>query len=67
MSKETVSQLIKKLNSGCAPGIDNVTSEHLKFGESDILCSAPSDFYSVVLTWQIVPASFKTGVIVPIF
>lgn len=67
VSKECIHNLIIKLNSSCAPGIDNITSEHLKYGNSDALCSVLSNLYTVIFTRQIVPSSFKTGVIVPIY
>jgi len=66
VSAETVSLLIDKLNSNCAPGIDGVTSEHLKHGKSGILCNVLSQLYTCCLSWQIVPSSFNVGVIVPI-
>ena len=61
-----VSCLINKLCSNCAPGLDGVTSDHLKAGNSPSLCAALAKLLSLILSWRLVPDSFKTGVIVPV-
>ena len=61
-----VSKFIDRLNNGCAPGLDGITTEHLKYGKSDALCSAVAHLLSVLVKWQTVPSSFMTGLIVPI-
>ena len=66
VSRSKVACLVKQLNNNCSPGIDGVTGEHLKIGLSDVLCSALSCVLSSMLSLQLVPSSFKTGVIVPI-
>ena len=66
ISKGCVSHYIDKLSNNCSPGIDGVTSEHLKHGKSEALCETLSQLYSCILSWQIVPSVFKVGVIVPI-
>ena len=66
VSPETICDFITKLNSNCAPGLDGLTSEHLKYGKSNILCSVLSDLFSCLLSWNIVPSVFQVGVIVPI-
>jgi len=66
VSSETVSQLIGRLSSNSAPGMDGVTGEHLKHGKCDLLCTTLSVLLSHCLSWQVTPSIFKVGVIVPI-
>ena len=61
-----VSAFIDKLNNNSAPGIDDITSEHLKYGKSAILCETLSRLYSCILSWQVVPSVFNIGVIIPV-
>ena len=57
---------IKMLKSGSAPGLDGITSEHLKFA---LQCSLPS-YLAVLLTlcfrFGVVPDSFCRGLLVPV-
>ena len=66
VSSRQVSHAIKRLNSNCAPGMDGVTSEHLKCGITDAVCGVLARLFSLILTWGVVPSSFCTGVIIPI-
>ena len=66
ISVQDVLALLDKLNANCAPGIDGITAEHLKFGKSDMLCNVLSNLFTTIMSWQIVPTSFQTGVIIPI-
>lgn len=66
VDETTVSELIDNLNNNCAPGIDGITGEHLKYGKSETLCSILSSLFTYLLSWQIVPHTFKVGVIVPV-
>ena len=66
VNSQTVSSLIHKLNNNCAAGFDGLTSEHLKYGHSDILCAKLSDLLTAIMSWQTVPSSFNIGVIVPV-
>jgi len=66
VNSNSISTLIDKLHSNCAPGLDGLTSEHLKYGKSDILCDVLSELFTCLMSWQIVPGSFQTGVIVPV-
>ena len=63
---ELVAKFIKSLNRGCSPGIDGITSEHLHYGNSDILSKCLSVLYNSMLKHCCVPDIFKIGVIVPI-
>ena len=62
---QQVSTLIDKLNRNTSPGADGVTSEHLSFGKSDILCNTLAKLFSTLLTYSVVPSVFTLGIIVP--
>ena len=66
INSEAISLLIDKVNVNCAPGIDGIMGEHLKYGKCKVLCDVLSQLYSCILSWQIVPSIFKIGVIVPV-
>jgi len=66
ISSDRVSKLIDNLPGGKSPGIDGVTSEHLKNGKSPRLCDLLANLYSVMLSRSCVPAVFTTGVIIPL-
>ena len=63
---ENIDKFIKALNKGCSPGIDGVTSEHLQYGNSEILRSCLSSVYNCMLNYSCVPNIFTCGIIVPI-
>lgn len=65
VSEAEVSRLIDSLRSNSAPGLDGITSDHLKAGKS-ILCSLLANALSAMLTWCVVPTSFCVGLIVPV-
>ena len=56
---ELVAKFIKSLNRGCSPGIDGITSEHLHYGNSDILSKCLSVLYNSMLKHCCVPDIFK--------
>ena len=58
--------LIDRLNGNCSPGINGITTEHLKYGKSNILCTVWSELFNEIFSWQIIPSSFKFSAIVPI-
>jgi hypothetical protein len=49
VSSLKISDFIDKLPGGKSPGIDGVTSEHLKNGKSSKLCELLANLYSVSL------------------
>ena len=63
---EEVAQRVARLKTGCAPGIDAITAEHLRHGNSTFLCRILADMLSCCLSWGIVPTCFTLGLIVPI-
>lgn len=66
ISTKEVSQKIKRLKKCCSPGIDGVTTEHLYYANSKILCHYLKTVLSYMLQYTIVPPSFTTGIIVPV-
>ena len=67
VSVERVSALIDRLRSHCAPGVDSISTEHLKHGKSAHLCALIARLLSHCLSKSMVPTSFTIGIIVPIF
>ena len=65
ISESTIDKFIKTLKGNCSPGSDGVTSEHIKYGKSDILCQCLSTLYSFIISYGVVPSTFTIGVIVP--
>lgn len=61
-----IREKIKILNTGVSPGCDGVTADHLAHGLSDTLCAVLANVFSIILTYGIVPSSFKLSIIVPI-
>ena len=63
---DTVSSLIDSLPGSKSPGIDGITTEHLKHGKTSELCQILANLYCIALSRGCVPSTFNTGVIVPI-
>jgi hypothetical protein len=56
---------VSSLKNKKAPGWDNVSAEHIKYGGKDLLCAIRQLFIHMVNT-EIVPPDLKKGVIIPI-
>jgi hypothetical protein len=63
---DSIKKLIGSLKRGCAPGIDMITSEHLIYGLSDILCEHLARLVSIIMSKSVVPHVFSVGIIVPV-
>ena len=64
--EEVSSKAINTLHINKAPGYDEVTTEHLKYGGAcltELLC----DLYNMVVKEEYIPLSFKCGVLVPLY
>ena len=59
-----VSDYIKKLHLGSAPGCDGITAEHLKHALGSGITQHPSVMYSLCLGYGVGPTSFKKGVLI---
>ena len=55
ITHQCICDLIDLLASNCAPGGDGVTSEHLKYGKSNILCTVLSNLFTSMLSWLTLP------------
>ena len=65
ISFEEVKSAINKLNSGKAPGADNITSEHVKYGGDaviEILCW----IFNQIVALEYIPGIFRTGIQIPL-
>ena len=63
---DKIAKFNKCINKGCSPGIDGVTSEHLKYANGEILQSHLSVLYNIIIKYCYVPNLFSCGVIIPI-
>ena len=61
-----VARLIHSLTKGKSPGSDNISTEHLIYGQSELMYSVFSNYYSQILSHGLVPESFTLGVIIPV-
>jgi hypothetical protein len=66
VTPERVGELIDSLKKNSAPGADGISAEYLILGKSLDLCSHLASIYSIILSWNIVPHVFQTGVVIPI-
>ena len=61
-----VKYYIAKLNSGSAPGIDGVMTEHFKYATESSIVNRLSSMLTLCLKFGIVPKSFSSGLLVPL-
>ena len=66
ISTNQIRKYVLSLKSGCAPGADGLTSEHLKYAMSCDLILHISNLLSLCVTFGMVPDAFRDGVLVPI-
>ena len=60
-----VNEAITKLNVGKAPGMDNITAEHLKYGGS-MVPQVLLFLYNWILQLEYIPVNFREGIQVPL-
>ena len=63
---QSVKRYIKQLNTNCSPGVDGVTSEHLKYASNSSIPLHLSQMLSLCITYGIVPDSFYQGLLIPV-
>ena len=63
ITSDTIKTFIDNLPGGTSPGIDGITSEHLKNGKTPRLYELLSNLYSITLSSSCVPTVFQTGFI----
>ena len=61
-----MARLLHSLTKGSSPGSDNISTEHLKYGQSELMFRVFSNFYSYILSHGMVPESLTLGVIIPV-
>ena len=59
-------RFIKRLKLGRAAGYDGITAEHLKHCDNPMLLSLLSMLFNSCVQFGMIPATFKTGILVPI-
>ena len=64
-NEQELSDAILKLNSGKAPGMDNVTAEHLKFGGRPIVRILVT-LCNWIVDLEYIPVNFREGIQVPL-
>ena len=57
---------VKQLRNVCAPGVDGIVPEHLKFSLDSDMPLYLSNLLSVCMVFGIVPDSFCEGILLPI-
>ena len=65
VSYKEVYNLISKLKNRKAPGLDQVTSEHIKYS-GKMMKNAIAWIFNGLIKLEFIPVSFKRGVIIPI-
>ncbi len=66
ITHEQIENAVKKLKRNSSPGIDGITGEFLINGISNALLDHLSAIYSYILSYNYVPSTFNTGVMVPV-
>ena len=66
MPETTLNNYIKKLRLGCAPGIDGITAEHLKWAAGTKVIESLRLLLTICIRFGIVPDSFASGLLVPL-
>ena len=61
-----VPRLIHSLIKSKSSGSDNISAEHLIYGQNKLMYSVFSNFYSSILSHGLVPESITLGVIIPV-
>ena len=65
-SEDEVKKAFQKLNSGKAPGYDDISSEHLKYAGNRIL-KLLAMLYSSIISLEYVPDNCRRGIQVPLY
>ena len=57
---------IRKLKVGCAPGLDGVMTEHIKYSCGTNIIPIIASVFNICLQFGIVPQFFRNGLLIPI-
>jgi hypothetical protein len=66
VTPDMLTKLINSLHKGCSPGVDGITTEHLRYGISDMLILRLSQLYNTMFQKLCVPEIFTRGIIIPV-
>ena len=66
VTPDQVKGIIRRLKCNSAPGIDDITSEHIIYANSIELCCFLSTVFSVMINWHVLPDCFLKGIIIPV-
>ena len=59
-------QFVKSLKSGCAAGVDGVTSEHLKYAEQSDIIIHLCHIFTICFKFGVMPTESTKGILVPV-
>ena len=54
------------LKSGCTPGVDEISTEHLKYTINTVLPNILSHLFTICAQFGVIPDSFAKGILIPI-
>ena len=57
---------MKLLKSDCTPGVDGISTEHLKYGINTVLTNILSHLFTICAQFGVIPDSFAKGILIPI-
>ena len=63
--EDEVLSVIKELKTKKAPGCDQITSEHIKYGGNRLM-QCLTKLFNYINKYEYIPTSFKIGIIIPI-
>ena len=66
LSQTRLIKAINKLRLGCAPGIDGITAEHIKYDKGSNLMPHICNMLSLCIHFGTVPDIYKKGLLIPI-
>ena len=60
-----IASSIAKMKIGCAPGLDGVMTEHLKYACNTNVVTVVRSIFNICLQFGIVPSNFRNGLLIP--
>ena len=61
-----VKKYMKQLKPGCAPAVDGISPEHVKYGVNTVLPVLLQHLFTVCIQYGVVPESFTKGLLISI-
>ena len=66
ISESMLMTYVKRLRCACAPGVDGIMAEHIKWAEKSKVISAICNMIGLCVKFGIVPDTFMTGLLIPL-